>query len=111
MKTSTDPQAPVFLAEAGRTFWQRIVGEFDLDSAALQLLALACKQADRAAEARAILAAQPLTYPDRFDQPREHPAVAIERNATIAFARLVRELALDVEPPADSRPPRRPGTR
>ena len=110
MKTSTDPQAPVFLAEAGRAFWQRVVSEFDLDSAALQLLALACKQADRAAEARAILAAQPVVYRDRFDAPKEHPAVAIERNATIAFARLVRELALDVEPPADSRPPRRPGT-
>ena len=110
MKTSTDPPAPVFLAEPGRTFWQRVVSEFDLDSAALQLLALACKQADRAAEARAILAAQPVVYRDRFDAPKEHPAVAIERNATIAFARLVRELALDVEPPADSRPPRRPGT-
>lgn len=110
MKTSTDPQAPVFLAEAGRTFWTRVLREFELDGPSLELLALACKQADRAAEARAILAAQPLTYPDRFDQPREHPAVAIERNATIAFARLVRELALDVEPPADSRPPRRPGT-
>ena len=111
MKTSTDPQAPVFLAEAGRAFWTRVLREFELDGPSLELLALACKQADRAAEARAILAAQPLTYRDRFDAPKEHPAVAIERNATIAFARLVRELALDVEPPADSRPPRRPGTR
>jgi len=110
MKTSTDPQPPTYLSQAGRSFWQRVVSEFDLDSAALQLLSLACKQADRAAEARAILAAQPVVYLDRFGQAREHPAVAIERNATIAFARLVRELALDVEPPADSRPPRRPGT-
>ncbi len=110
MKTSTDPQAPVFLGESGRVFWACVVGEFDLDSAALQLLAVACKQLDRIAEARAILAAQPVTYLDRFDQPREHPAVAIERNASVVFARLVRELALDVEPPADSRPPRRPGT-
>ena len=110
MKSTIDPQAPVFLAEAGRTFWTRVLREFELDGPSLELLALACKQADRAAEARAILAAQPLTYRDRFDAPKEHPAVAIERNATIAFARLVRELALDVEPPADSRPPRRPGT-
>ena len=110
MKTSTDPQPPTYLSQAGRSFWQRVVSEFDLDSAALQLLAVACKQLDRIAEARAILAAQPVTYLDRFDQPREHPAVSIERNASVVFARLVRELALDVEPPADSRPPRRPGT-
>jgi phage terminase small subunit len=110
MKSTIDPQAPVFLAEAGRTFWTRVLREFELYGPSLELLALACKQADQAAEARAILAAQPLTYPDRFDQPREHPAVAIERNASVVFARLVRELALDVEPPADSRPPRRPGT-
>ena len=110
MKTSTDPQAPVFLAETGRTFWQRIVGEFDLDSAALQLLAVACKQLDRIAESRALLAKETMVYVDRFGQPREHPAVSIERNASVVFARLVRELALDVEPPVDSRPPRRPGT-
>jgi len=106
----TDNLAPSFLAEAGRAFWQRVVTEFELDGPSLDLLAMAAKQADRAAEARTILAAEPLTFIDRFEQPREHPAVAIERNATIPFARLLRELALDVEPPADVRPPRRPGT-
>jgi hypothetical protein len=34
---------------------------------------------------------------------RAHPCVTIEKDSRIAFARLVRELDLDVEPPRSSR--------
>jgi hypothetical protein len=56
--------------------------------------------------AREVLDKDGLTYTDRFGAPRARPEVAIERDSRIAFARLVRELALDVEaPPEPSRPP------
>ncbi|MEJ7714176.1 MAG: hypothetical protein WKF40_00095 [Thermoleophilaceae bacterium] len=52
------------------------------------------------------LAQHGTTYTDRFGQPRARPEVNIERDARIAFARLLRELDLDGEPAPDPRPPR-----
>lgn len=54
---------------------------------------------DRGQDARELVATEGAVYRDRFDQPRAHWAVAIERDARLAFARLLRELDLDVEPP------------
>ena len=46
-----------------------------------------------------------MVYIDRFKAPKARPEVAIERDASILFARLVRELDLDFETPNDMRPP------
>lgn len=56
-----------------------------------------------------MLAKKGLTYTDRYGCPKSRPEVAIERDARISFARLIRELSLS-EPPADEkqRPPRIP---
>jgi P27 family predicted phage terminase small subunit len=69
----------------------------------LRLLQLACEAWDRAQEAREQLGRDGLTVPGREGGLRAHPAVAIERDSRLAVARLVRELDLDVEPPASER--------
>src|SRR3954447_1015673 len=46
-----------------------------------------------------------MTYLDRFKQPRGRPEIAIERDSRLRFARLLRELALDVSDPDDFRSP------
>lgn len=56
-------------------------------------------------QAREQIAADGITVPDRYGVLKAHPAVAIERDSRLAFARLLRELALDAATP-DSRPPR-----
>jgi hypothetical protein len=47
--------------------------------------------------AREAIATHGITYQDRFGAPRVRPEVAIERDARLAFARLIRALRLDVE--------------
>src|SRR5262245_48261350 len=57
-----------------------------------------CTAWDRAEEAREILARDGIVIGGRKAAVRPHPAVAIERDARIAFARLVAQLNLDGEP-------------
>jgi hypothetical protein len=83
-----------------------VTSTWALDEHHVRLLQLAGEAWDRAEQAREALAEHGVTFLDRFGSPRARPEVAIERDARIAFARLLRELALDVESsPGDSRPP------
>lgn len=100
------PTAPSHLAPTTRAWWDHVVAEFDLDEHHLRLLEMAAVAWDRHEQARAVLARDGLTYTDRFGAPRTRPEVAIERDSRIAFARLVRELALDGAGTPDApRPP------
>jgi phage terminase small subunit len=63
-----------------------------------RLLTMACEAWDRACQAREILAKDGILLGGRQGGARPHPAVAIERDARIAFARLVAQLNLDGEP-------------
>jgi phage terminase small subunit len=65
----------------------------------------ACEAWDRSEQAREALAKHGMTYEDRFGAPRSRPEIAIERDSRLAFARLVRELGLNVAPPLESPPP------
>jgi hypothetical protein len=96
---------PKYLRATTRAWVKRVLAEYELEEHHIKLLLMAAEQFDRAAQAREVLA-QGLTFTDRFGQPRVRPEIAIERNCAIAFSRLLRELALDVEPPDDNRPPR-----
>ncbi len=88
--------------ETGR-WWCSVHDEYCLEPHHVRLLTLAAEVWDRTQAARAIIDAEGLTYQDRFDAPRARPEVAIERDGRLAFARLLRELDLDVEPPASGR--------
>jgi P27 family predicted phage terminase small subunit len=101
------PTPPKHLTTATKKWWKGVVADYELEAHHVKLLTLAAEAWDRAQEARKILAADGPVYRNRFGAPCKHPAVSIEENARIGFARLIRELDLDGEPLPDPRPRRR----
>jgi hypothetical protein len=97
--------SPDGLSEPTAAWWRQVNREFVLEPHHIKLLTLAAQALDRVYEAREILARDGLTYTDRFGSPKARPEAAIERDARLAFARLLRELDLDCAAPEASRPP------
>jgi P27 family predicted phage terminase small subunit len=97
------PQPPSHLSPSARQWWEMTVEAYVLQEHHLRLLQLACEAWDEAQKARAQLQDEGLTVSGREGGIRPHPCGAIERDARLAVARLVRELDLDVEPPLSER--------
>lgn len=101
------PLAPRHLRDDTRRWWRSVVETFDLEPHHLRLLTLAAEAWDRGQQAREVIDRDGPTFTDRFGQPKARPEIAIERDSRIGYARLLRELDLDIEPPkAPGRPPR-----
>ena len=105
--TRTSTAAPKHLSRASKGWWRTVMAEYELEPPHFRLLQAACESWDRAQEARERITADGAVIADRFGQLRPHPAIAIERDSRLAFARLVRELDLDGEPGPEPRMPRR----
>jgi phage terminase small subunit len=96
---------PKHLSADSAAFFRRAVNLFEFDEHHVRLLTLACESWDRAVQARQGIEQRGLTFVDRHGSPKPIPEIAIEKDSRIAFARLVRELGLDMAPPVESRPP------
>lgn len=105
--TKRHKEAPKHLREATQAWFLGVLDEYELESHHLKLLLLAAEAWDRCEEAREAIQEHGITYIDRFGSPKARPEISIERDSRIAFARLLRDLALDVDEPAssESRPP------
>ena len=99
------PGPPKHLKPATRQWWASAAGTFELEEHHYRLLTLAAEAWDRGQQAREAIVKKGLTFDDRFGAPHARPEVAVERDSRIAFARLLRELALDIAAPGESRPP------
>jgi phage terminase small subunit len=96
---------PPHLRDATRAWWESVASQFDLEPHHVMLLTAAAEAWDRLQDAREAIVRDGAFVKDRFKQLKAHPAVAVERDARIGFARLLRELNLDSEPSAEPRPP------
>ena len=101
------PTPPDHLSAAAQSWWRSVIRDYALEPHHVHLLQAACEAWDRMQQARQALADHGgLTFTDERGVIRAHPAVAMERDARVAFARLVRELDLDAGGLAEaSRPP------
>jgi P27 family predicted phage terminase small subunit len=98
-------KAPAHLKAATRRWWQSVVDDWQLEEHHVRLLTLAAIAWDRAEEARRLISEHGLTTPTRDGGAKLSPLARVEQDATLRFARLIRELDLDVDPPAAAKRP------
>jgi len=101
--------APKHLRKETREWWGDVSNRYELEPHHLRLLTLAAEAWDRGQQARETINKTGAFFTTRTGMVKAHPAIAVERDSRIAFARLIRELALDVEPPTEMRRPPRIG--
>ena len=102
---------PAHLSADTKSFWREVVEGYELDTHHVRLLLGCCEAWDRAETARREVKRAGMFYSDRFDCPKVHPGCDLERKSRDQFRLLLRELGLDVEPPAESRMPGRSANR
>jgi len=103
-KPSADlPPPPDHLQPATKTWWNAVLEDHELEPHQMRTLQAAAESWDRNQQAREALAQHGLTYTDDKGMIRARPEVAIERDARTSYLRALRELKLDVEPPAANR--------
>ena len=103
MKSKPASNAPKHLQPATRDWWVKVNEDFSLEDHHRRLLTLSGEAFDRCQQAREALAKHGMTFEDRFGSPRARPEIGIERDSRLAFARLLRELNLDIESPSEVR--------
>ena len=97
---------PSHLSKQSSEFYSVIMNEFELEPHHCELLTLACECLDRMRTARNQIKKDGLFCRDRYGQTKTHPAQRVENDNKTLFARLIRELGLDITDPSETRLPR-----
>lgn len=101
---------PAHLSKEAKAIWKEILTEYSIDDAAgLRILRVALEAYDRAQAARASIDKVGMMFKDRFNCPKPHPLLPIERDSRAAFLAGMKALQLDLEPLHDR--PGRPAGR
>ena len=102
----TAPLPLTHLRPATRKWVADVREAWELDGHHDRLLLSAAETWDRQQQAREAILEHGLTYIDAMNVPHSRPEIAIERDSRLAFARLLRELDLDLDgPKVEKRPP------
>ncbi len=99
---------PSILSKAAQSLWREVVGGYELDDPAGQMLLESALTAyDRMHQARRLIRRDGLLVPGTAGTKKQHPAVTIERDSRAAMLSALKALNLDLEPLRDKggRPP------
>ena len=103
--------APAHLRPATRAWFEGVTSEYVLEEHHRRLLTLAAEAWDRHEECREAIDKHGVLVEDRFGQLKANPACKEERSNRMEYARLLRELGLDVDDVEPPRPPALPDYR
>lgn len=92
-KAESRPQPPEHLRPATQAWWKSVVDAYNCLPHHLHLLSLACEALDRCEEAREHIAEHGMFTTGANGQLRKSPALQVEHDSQIRFARLLRELS------------------
>ena len=98
---------PSGLSKEAQKLFRETRDQFDIDDApSLVLLGNACRALDRLRKAENIVLVEGSIYRDRFNQPKVNPAAARIDAENLTLQRSLRELGINLAPPAQgARPP------
>lgn len=89
--------APEHLGAPERQLWKDICAGTPLETAAsIATLTIALEGRQRARECREVIEVEGMQITDRFQQPRAHPLLIVERNAWSAWLAGIRALGLEL---------------
>jgi P27 family predicted phage terminase small subunit len=91
--------APEHLSAAAQALWDRMIGLYDIDTAAEVVLQTLCEAFDRRTEAREQIVKDGVYIRDRFNVIKSHPGIAVERDAGLCMQRAWKLLGFDQSAP------------
>ena len=111
-KTPKRPSPPRDLSPEARDWWLSVAADFELEDSHFKLLNLAARALGRAQQARDALKSG-LSYADKRGILHPRPEIIIERQSSVLFSRLLRELRIlnSEDSDDDARLPRNRGQR
>src|SRR3974390_2630343 len=104
-RNEAEIRPPRHLSREARDWFRSVAETWELEPHHLKLLAMAAQTFDEVQQATAVVHRDgPITaMPSGAKRP--HPALRIAQEGRVIFARLLRELDLDVAPPAEAKRP------
>lgn len=95
--TTQTPKAPSHLGKDGGKLFKTLAEDYSItDSGGVALLTTACECLDRMRQAQDAIKKDGAVIKDRYNQPKNHPACVLERDARNQFLQAIKSLQLDV---------------